>query len=79
MANKYAGTQTEKNLEAAFAGKSHARNKFTYFASKRRLNTFCTVLVILSLSFSETRCNDSLYTTAEIKPPVRSSKMSKNT
>lgn len=33
MANKYAGTQTEKNLQAAFAGESEARNKYTYFAS----------------------------------------------
>ena len=32
-ASKYAGTQTEKNLEAAFAGESQARNKYTYFAS----------------------------------------------
>lgn len=31
--NKYAGTQTEKNLQAAFAGESQARNKYTYFAS----------------------------------------------
>ena len=30
---KYAGTQTEKNLMAAFAGESQARNKYTYFAS----------------------------------------------
>ncbi len=30
---KYAGTQTKKNLEAAFAGESGARNKYTYFAS----------------------------------------------
>ena len=29
---KYSGTQTEKNLEAAFAGESEARNKYTYFA-----------------------------------------------
>lgn len=27
---KYSGTQTEKNLEAAFAGESQARNKYTY-------------------------------------------------
>ena len=33
MANKYFGTQTEKNLQAAFAGESQARNKYTYFAS----------------------------------------------
>ncbi len=32
-ANQYAGTQTEKNLQAAFAGESQARNKYTYFAS----------------------------------------------
>ena len=31
--NKYAGTQTEKNLMEAFAGESKARNKYTYFAS----------------------------------------------
>ena len=34
--NRYAGTQTEKNLEAAFAGESQARNKYTYFASKAK-------------------------------------------
>ena len=33
---KYAGTQTEKNLLAAFAGESEARNKYTFFASKAR-------------------------------------------
>ena len=31
--NPYAGTQTEKNLQEAFAGESQARNKYTYFAS----------------------------------------------
>ncbi|MDD6808333.1 MAG: ferritin family protein [Oscillospiraceae bacterium] len=31
--NKYAGTQTEKNLIEAFSGESQARNKYTYFAS----------------------------------------------
>ncbi|MGI5989570.1 MAG: rubrerythrin [Lachnospiraceae bacterium] len=36
MANKYEGTQTEKNLMAAFAGESEARNKYTYFASKAK-------------------------------------------
>lgn len=30
---KYTGTQTEKNLQAAFAGESQARNKYTFFAS----------------------------------------------
>ena len=32
-AGKYAGTQTEKNLQAAFAGESQARNKYTYFSA----------------------------------------------
>ena len=31
--SRYAGTKTEKNLEAAFSGESEARNKYTYFAS----------------------------------------------
>ena len=31
--NKYTGTQTEKNLQAVFAGESQATNKYTYFAS----------------------------------------------
>ncbi len=34
--NKYAGTKTEQNLLAAFAGESQARNKYTYFASKAK-------------------------------------------
>ena len=34
--NQYKGTQTEKNLMAAFAGESEARNKYTYFASKAK-------------------------------------------
>jgi len=40
MANKYAGTQTEQNLWAAFAGESQARNKYTYFASKAKKEGF---------------------------------------
>jgi rubrerythrin len=31
-----AGTQTEKNLLAAFAGESQARNRYTYFAGKAK-------------------------------------------
>ena len=30
--SKYAGTESEKNILAAFAGESQARNKYTYFA-----------------------------------------------
>ncbi len=40
MANKYSGTQTEKNLMAAFAGESQARNKYTFFASKAKKEGF---------------------------------------
>ena len=40
MANKYEGTKTQKNLEAAFAGESQARNKYTYFASKAKKEGF---------------------------------------
>ncbi len=38
--SKYSGTQTEKNLHAAFAGESQARNKYTYFASKAKKEGF---------------------------------------
>ena len=38
--SKYAGTQTEKNLMAAFSGESEARNKYTYFASRAKKDGF---------------------------------------
>lgn len=37
---KYTGTQTEKNLQAAFAGESQARNKYSYFASRAKKDGF---------------------------------------
>lgn len=40
MSNKYAGTQTEKNLQAALAGESVARNNYTFFASKAKKEGF---------------------------------------
>ena len=40
VANKYAGTRTEKNLETAFAGESMARNKYTYYASVAKKNGY---------------------------------------
>ena len=40
MANKYAGTKTEKYLWVAFAGESQARNKYTYFASVAKKGGF---------------------------------------
>ena len=44
--NKYAGTQTGKNLEAAFAGESQARNKYTYFASRAKKDGFEQIAAI---------------------------------
>ncbi len=46
MATKYSGTQTEKNLETAFAGESQARNKYTYFASKAKKEGFEQIAAI---------------------------------
>lgn len=54
MANKYAGTQTEKNLAAAFAGESGARNKYTFFASKAKKEGFEQISAI----FTETAGNE---------------------
>ena len=44
------GTKTEKNLMAAFAGESQARNRYTYFASKAKKEGF----VQISDIFTET-------------------------
>ena len=52
--NKYAGTQTEKNLHAAFAGESEARNKYTYFASVAKKEGFEQI----SALFSKTADNE---------------------
>ena len=52
--SKYSGTQTEKNLEAAFAGESMARNKYTYFASKAKKDGFEQIAAI----FEETANNE---------------------
>ncbi len=38
--NKYAGTESEKNLMTAFAGESEARNKYTFFASVAKKQGF---------------------------------------
>ena len=51
---KYAGTQTEKNLMAAFAGESEARNKYTYFASKAKKEGYEQIAAI----FLETAENE---------------------
>ena len=48
------GSQTEKNLWAAFAGESQARNKYTYYASKAKKDGF----VQISNLFQETADNE---------------------
>ena len=54
MATRYSGTQTEKNLEAAFAGESQARNKYTYFASKAKKEGYEQIAAI----FQQTADNE---------------------
>jgi len=48
------GTKTEANLQAAFAGESMARNKYTYYASKARKDGFEQIAAI----FEETAANE---------------------
>ena len=57
MANKYAGTKTEKNLWEAFAGESMARNKYTFFASTARKQGFEQIAAI----FEETANNERAH------------------
>ena len=54
MKTKYSGTRTEKNLEAAFAGESQARNKYTFFASKAKKDGYEQIAAI----FTETADNE---------------------
>lgn len=51
------GTKTEKNLQAAFAGESQARNKYTYFAAKARKDGFNQIADI----FEETAHNEMAH------------------
>ncbi len=48
------GTETEKNLMAAFAGESEARNKYTFFASRAKKDGY----VQISNIFAETAANE---------------------
>ena len=52
--SKYSGTKTEKNLLAAFAGESQARNKYTYFASVAKKEGYEQIAAI----FEETANNE---------------------
>ena len=48
------GSQTEKNLQTAFAGESQARNKYTYYASKAKKEGYEQIAAI----FEETALNE---------------------
>ena len=54
MSKSVKGTQTERNLLAAFAGESQARNRYTYFASAARKEGFEQIANI----FTETAENE---------------------
>jgi len=54
MAKSLKGTRTEKNLLAAFAGESQARNRYTFFASAARNQGFQQICNI----FTETADNE---------------------
>ena len=55
--SKYEGTQTEKNLQAAFAGESQATNKYTYFASVAKKEGFEQIAEI----FRKTSANEQYH------------------
>ncbi len=48
------GTKTEANLQAAFAGESQARNKYSYYASKAKKDGYQQIAAI----FEETAANE---------------------
>ena len=49
------GTQTEKNLMAAFAGESQARNRYTYFSSKAKKEGFVQIANIFEETANQER------------------------
>ena len=53
-------TKTEKNLKAAFAGESQARNKYTYFAKAARKEGYRYILNTISSEFFETNPNTGI-------------------
>ena len=50
--NKYQGTKTEKNLQAAFAGESQARNKYTYYAAQAKKEGFEILTANITMKYS---------------------------
>ena len=54
MAKELKGSKTEANLQAAFAGESQARNKYTYYASKAKKEGYVQIAAL----FEETANNE---------------------
>lgn len=57
------GSKTEQNLQAAFAGESQARNKYTYFASVAKKEGYEQISAI----FTETAGNEKEHAEVEFK------------
>jgi rubrerythrin len=57
------GSQTEKNLLAAFAGESQARNRYTYFTSQAREEGYIQIAAI----FEETANQEKEHAKREFK------------
>lgn len=63
MKNSVQGSETEKNLMAAFAGESQARNRYTYYASKAKEDGFLQISNI----FLETAENEKAHAKVFLK------------
>ena len=59
--NKYAGTQTEKNLEAAFAGEAQAHTKYQYFASRAKNEGFEQIAAIFQATANNEKEHAELW------------------
>ena len=59
--NKYAGTQTEKNLKAAFAGESQARNSYTFFAEIAKKEGYEQIAAIFEKTADNERAHAQMW------------------
>ncbi|MCF0227717.1 MAG: rubrerythrin family protein [Malacoplasma sp.] len=55
------GSQTEKNLWAAFAGESQARNKYTYFARQAEKDGYLTISEVFTLTANNEKEHAKLW------------------
>jgi rubrerythrin len=58
------GTKTERNLGAAFAGESQARNKYTYFASVAKKEGYEQIAAIFAETAEQEKEHAKLHLTA---------------